>query len=767
MKNKIVLVMISGLLFPSLLLADGSESRPSARNYVLRQKSSKFDSTHGYDVKRYELKVSLSMTNDSLYGQQNIRAVKLALNDSLVLDCVRLDVDSVRLNGVRDSFNLSPDSLYLTADYESVAAGQSFNLEIFYRGGDFIKNGSWHKGYHWARQGTDRGGIFDTLHTVGYSMSEPEDARCWMPCFDQPWDKADSGCVISITIPDSFAAASNGLLQDTLRSGDRLTWRWQEDSAIATYLMCFTVSRFFIWSDTARLASGRAVPLNYFVWPEDSASSKIVFATVPQMARLYDSLFHPYPFAKYGMAAVFPFDYGGMEHQTMTTIRRPWIWDNSQRGIAHELAHMWYGDLVTCGTWNDIWLNEGFGSYLEAVYDESLNSRPPGTYLNLYFWRALRATGYPIYNPPPESLFAASMVYYKGAWVLQGLRWVMGDAVFFPMMQAYSDSFANGNAVTSDFQRIAEQHYGSSLQWYFDQWVYRAGHPIYYTVSYYKTHPDSEGAILNIKQTSTNGELYRMPIALVDSTFAGTIDTFIVWMGYTDTVVTGQYLNNIKWIKFDPDSWILKELYDSLPVLSYLTTTTKTKKYGSSLIDIYWHKYRMDSTCAGYNVYRADNVAGPFARINSDIIADTMFTDTTTYGGTEYFYSVTAVSSNDTCYETHQSNVMSLVAGGVEGNTGDRGQVTTFILDQNVPNPFKQSTMINYQLKTPGLAALKVYNIQGQLVKTLVNAVQPAGQHEVKWDGRDHSGQKVSSGIYIYCLNADGRTFVKKMQYVR
>ncbi|MDP2808288.1 MAG: M1 family metallopeptidase, partial [bacterium] len=428
--------------------------------------SAKFDSSHQYDVLRYRLAVDLPMTNDSLYGHQNILAVKSGPGGFLTLDCVRLDVDSVKLNGSHTGFLLSADSLYLAADYSIVSSGHSFGLEIFYRGGNFIKNGNYSKGYYWAKQGTARGISTDTLHTVGYSMSEPQDARAWMPCFDQPWDKADSGCVISITLPDSFAAASNGLLLDTLRSGDRLTWRWREDSAITTYLMCFTASRFSIWSDTAHLVSGRAVPLIYFVWPEDSILSRTVFAKVPQMTRLYDSLFHPYPFAKYGMASVYPFAFGGMEHQTMTTIHRSWIINTSQRGIAHELAHMWYGDLVTCGTWADIWLNEGFATYLEAVYDEWLNSRLPGAYMNQYFWRALtgNANLYPIYNPPPNLLFDYSMVYTKGAWVLQGLRWVMGDTAFFPMMRAYTDSFANGNAVTSDFQRIAEQHYGSSLQ---------------------------------------------------------------------------------------------------------------------------------------------------------------------------------------------------------------------------------------------------------------------------------------------------------------
>jgi hypothetical protein len=482
------------------------------------------------------------------------------------------------------------------------------------------------------------------------------------------------------------------------------------------------------------------------------------------MLDCFTSKFGPYPFVKYGMAAASPFGYGGMEHQDMTTIHRSWISGNSQRGIAHELAHMWWGDEVTCGYWADIWLNEGFASYAEAIYDEYKSGRSPGIYMQQRFWKALYAQGYPIYNPPAESLFSWSMEYAKGAWVMHSLRWVMGDDLFFPMLRAYSDSFEYGNAITADLQRIAEQHYGSSLQWYFDQWVYRAGHPIYTTVKYFKTQGDSNSAIVRLAHTSTTGELYTMPLALACSTSAGIDSTVVVW----DSLAVQEFAvgddQPVLGVKLDPDNWVLKEVYDSLPELSNLSTVVK---YGGSLIDVYWHKFRADSGCAGYNVYRSENPGGPFARINAVAVVDTSYLDSTTYGGTEYYYAVTAVSSSDTCYETHRSNVLSLVAGGVEGNPDISEPITGTGLLQNTPNPFKQSTMINYQLSKPGVATLKVYNIQGQLVKTLAQGAQGAGRYTVNWDGRDHAGQKVSSGVYICRLSSGDQSFVKRMQFIR
>lgn len=754
MKKNLMLAMLTALLIPLMASAGDLETRPPVNSYMPKPGEAKFDTTLDYYIDKYELYLNLPMYNDSLYGKSYVSmCTNVAGGVTITFNYGDLFIDSIMdMDGYPCDYDTSSGVLNI---YVSFKFPSCFAVNIYYRGGNFTK------GFYYYPQGYDA----NTFHTIAYTMSEPQDARYWMPCMDEPWFKTTQGCSFYVTLPDSFKVASNGLLIDTVRSGDTLTWHWQDDKPIATYLMSFAVSKYSFWADTAYTARGDTVPLNYYVWPEDSALASVVFDSVGMMMDCFTAKFGPYPFNKYGMVSAYPFHYGGMEHQGMTTIHRSWITGNAQRGIAHELAHMWWGDEVTCGYWQDIWLNEGFASYSEAVYDEYKSGRKPGAYMEQWFWRGLRATGYPIYNPPPESLFASSMVYSKGAWVLHGLRWVMGDSTFFAALNAYGDSFSYGNAITPDFQRITEQHYGSSLQWYFDQWVYRAGHPIYFTATYYKTHGDSNSAWLKLTHTSNTGELYKMPLALACSTSSGIDSTVVVWDSLASQDFLVQDDKPVARVMLDPGSWVLKEWTDFLPELWYLDTTTK--KYAGSDIRVYWHDFWIDTACAGYNVYRADNAAGPFARINADIISDTMYTDTTTYGGTEYFYSLTAVSSIDTCYETHQSNVMSLVAGGVEGNPGDSRQVTTFSLDQNVPNPFKQSTVINYQLSKPGMVTLKVYNIQGQLVKTLVNSAQSVGRYEVKWDGWDHNGQRVSSGIYIYCLNTDGRSFVKKMQYVR
>jgi hypothetical protein len=752
MKKTFMLILPVLMASVFTAMAGDLETKLPLRGQFSKTPDAKFDTTLDYFIDEYKLYVGLPMYNDSLYGKSYVSMCTNVVGAvTVTFNYGELFIDSViDLDGYPCDYDTGAGTMNI---YVSFKTPSCFAVNIFYRGGNFTK------GFYYYPQEVGQ------PHTMAYTMSEPQDARYWMPCMDEPWFKTHLGCSFYVSVPDSFTVACNGLLADTVRNGDTLTWHWVEDKEIATYLMSFTVSKYASWTDTAITARGDTVPLYYCVWPEDSSSAATVFDSVSQMMDCFTAKFGPYPFAKYGMAAVYPFYYGGMEHQGMTTINRTWISGNAQRGIAHELAHMWWGDEVTCGYWADIWLNEGFASYAEAIYDEYKSGRKPGSYMDQWFWRALRATGYPIYNPPPESLFAASMVYHKGAWVLQGLRWVMGDSTFFAALNAYGDSFSYGNAVTSDFQRITEQHYGSSLQWYFDQWVYRAGHPIYFTATYYKTHGDSNSAWMKLTHTSNTGELYKMPLALACSTSAGIDSTIVVW----DSLASQDFLltddQPVTRVMLDPDSWILKEWDDYNPVLVMFLEPIK---FDGSLNVPVWNKFWPDTNCAGYNVYRADSVSGPYTRINQDIVTDTIYFDNTTTSGQEYFYAITAVSSIDTCYETHFSNILSHVAtNGVEGQPGNGEPLTVDGLWQNSPNPFGRSTVINYQLARSGPVNLRIFNLNGQLVKTIVSSEQPAGRYQVKWDGRDHTGQQVSSGIYIYCLKAGGREFVKQMQFIR
>lgn len=704
--------------------------------------SARFDTVHSYDVRHYHLSLRPAMTSDSLHGRQTITAVsRTAGLDTVMLHCVKLEVDSVNLDGVSAGFRRATDSLLVGMG--GLGQGQPFVLDVFYRGGNFSANGANSRGYYWYPKGGS------TLWATGYTCSAPQDARKWMPCFDEPWDKADSGCAFEITIPDSFVAAANGLLADTARQGSLLTWRWEEESSIATYLMVFHVSQYAFWSDTARTTGGDTVPLLYFVWPEDSAQSRTVFSTLPEIMECYTSRFGHYPFGKYAMAAVYPFVFGGMENQDMTTIIRNWIATNDQYGIAHELSHMWFGDKVTCGTWADIWLNEGFASYCEAIYDEHATGRLPSVYMNSNFGAALsgNANIYPIYNPPMHLIYDFSMEYAKGAWVLHMLRWVLGEADFWPMMRAYADSFAYGTAVTADLQRIAEQHHGSGLGWFFDQWVYqRAGHPRYTTVIYYRTSPDSNSCRMTVAQNSTSGGPYAMPVALACSSTAGRVDT-VVWI---DSAVQGPFLlgstSPLLWARLDPDSWILKNRYDSLPRMKSVTP-------GPLQLNVVWNRFTADpSSPYGYNLYRSTSSGGPFSRINGVILPDTAFLDTGLTQGVRYYYCVSAVCGADTCFQTKPSGTMSAIPTGVAGGPGAEPAASGLKLNKAGANPSRGPVDLGFYLPSPGRARLAVYNLSGQMVRLLSDREMTAGNHSAVWDGRDWKGRGAASGTYLLTL---------------
>jgi len=699
----------------------------------------------------------LPFNNDSLYGHIRMGAVSNVPGLTTVkLNAAGLTVDSCFCDQAAVAFVQAADTLFLTVP--SHGAGQRLVTDVHYRLGS---RGGGRIGYYWYPKGYNA----NTLHAVGYAMSEPQDARCWMPCFDEPWDKADSGCALYVTVPDSYQVAGNGLLADTVRAGGRMTWHWVEANPIATYLMCFTASRFAMWSDTSHTVSGTAVPLSYFVWPEDSAQSRSVFATVPAMVRLLDSTFADYPFEKYGMAAVYPFAFGGMEHQSMTTIHRNWIPNNSQTGILHELAHMWYGDLVTCGTWADIWLNEGFASYLQVYYDEWLGGQKPGAYMVQRFSQALsgNANFYPIYDPPMPLLFDYSMEYAKGAWVLQGLRWVMGDTLFFPMMRAYADSFAYGNAVSAEFQGVAEDFYGGGLVWFFGQWLHRPGHPRYATAIYYDTD-DTLSARIKIRQTSIDGLPYKMPLALACSTAAGVGGGTVAW---DSTDLAGDFIVSspqpIRRVLLDPDNWVLKEWADSLPHLSQLSTIVQE---GNSAVMASWRKFRADTTIAGYNLYRGGDSLGPLSRVNPSVVTDTCYIDTSVWSGSEYYYAVAAVNGADQQYQTHLSNVLHGIAGGVNVNPSGGPTAPMLTAGQAAPNPSAAGTTIEYSIPLAGRVTVRIYNIIGQPVRTLFRGELPAGRHRAEWDGRSDSGRTLNSGLYFCRIECGGRSLVRRLNKV-
>ncbi len=354
-----------------------------------------------------------------------------------------------------------------------LAPGDTVAVRIDYRRLPGLKRPGGRWGYYYFK---DSLGL--PAH-LGYTMSEPSDARFWMPCHDDPADKATAD--IHVTVPAGYTVASNGkfLGTETVANG-QVRWHWRETHQMAPYLMAVTASKFTVPTTLLVRAAGDTIPLQYYVWAADSAQTAVYLDVVQDMVTGLSSLYGPYPFDKYGMVCIVPFGYGGMEHQSITTLNR--YLETDERVVVHELAHQWWGDLVTCATWKDIWLNESFATYSEALWRE-LNGGKAA--LQAYMVNSLQHFYYgswqgSVYDPEGQgfNLFD-DVVYSKGAWVLHTLRGTIGDSAFFRTLRAYRARHAWGNATTAQFKAVVDSVVGTPMDGFFNAWVYGQGWPAY------------------------------------------------------------------------------------------------------------------------------------------------------------------------------------------------------------------------------------------------------------------------------------------------
>jgi len=524
------------------------------------------DSTHHFDVRHYRIDLATTVLSGAFTAHCRVAILPRHDGfDTFSLHMVSLVCDSIRRAGNTCVFTTPSGRLLVDLD-RVFASGESLAVDIYYH----RNSGTSNRGYYWYAKGSS--GI---PHAVAYSVTETDDSRYWFPCFDQPWDKAEYGCQVNVTVPDSFSACSNGTLDSVTANAPahtRTSW-WTMRYPISTYLMCFAASRFTswqVWFDRG----GDSMPVRYYVWPEDSSLAAGNFSRMTDMLSFYsqDSLYGLYPFfpEKYGMVAVYPYPWGGMEHQTMTTIHRNWARNGSVNGIAHELAHQWWGDMVTCLNWGNIWLNEGFATYSDELYDYHMNGR--SSFINLIqdraedYFQEEASDPHPIYNPPSGHEFDWGHSYVKGAWVQHMLRYAVGDTtwpgtgVFFRALREYGDSLKFGTANTEDYRRILERVTGLDLAWFFNEWVYSLGYPNYTCGWQSRQTADGWEVTINLTQNNMSGApaVFHMP-AQVRVQFASGDTSISFPVLASPQRGTFPVRAQPTGVTFDPNEWILDE----------------------------------------------------------------------------------------------------------------------------------------------------------------------------------------------------------------
>jgi aminopeptidase N len=546
------LVAISANVFACELIGDEKPILPWSM--VINQEKPEtpsakvaFDSTHSFDVLRYSLGINYPFNYGYFEGVNVITAVAKENNlTQIELDMKHLVADLVTGIDWTDTLTFTrTDSTIIINLAEPVQADETFTIKIKY--------------HDTAQQ---RGMYYYPRNF--YSMAEPNDARWWFPCYDKPWDKAmvDMEFTVCDTHETSGESrmASTGSFWGVYGSEIYTIYVWEGQHPMATYLACVAlVDTCAYWTVRIPNGLGDSIPCKYYVYREDSTNAAYDFAHVPQMTEAFNHYFGPYPFEKYGMVAVSPFAYGGMEHQTMTTINRSWI--NGTRanefGIAHELAHQWWGDMVTMSDFRHIWLNEGFATYAEAlfteyVYGEQTYAPRVAWFQDYYFYYDQYIGRFPLFDP--VAYFNAAE-YYKGALVLHMLRGMMGDSAFFTGLRNYGQLYRYGNASTEDFEAVMEDVSGLSLYSFFHEWIYEQGYPEYH---YNWTYEPSGGEYLvrvNIEQVQQNAPVFTMPIQLLIHT--SEVDTLV-------TVINAQQLQTFdimvrgipNGVDFDPNHWI-------------------------------------------------------------------------------------------------------------------------------------------------------------------------------------------------------------------
>lgn len=476
---------------------------------------------HSYDVIKYSLDLDLYSCYTSPYPKSftGVEIITIKIDSTLSgikLNAVStsLNIDSVSLNG--DSFTHLNDTLTIQLD-KTYLPGETADIKIYYHHTNVSDHGFYASG--------------------GYVFTDcpPEGARKWFPCWDRPSDKALWELYASV--PLSVRLGSAGSLADSTVTGDTLVYHWISENPVSTYLITISSKVDFLkhvefWKKPAD--PNDSIPVLIFYKSGENIST--VSEVIAPLTDFYSEKFGDYPFEKIGFATLnSSFPWGGMENQTMVNLM-PGGYGNEEL-IAHEHSHQWFGDLVTCGTWADIWLNEGFGTYCanlwienEEGYDVYKNEMNilANQYLNNNPGWPIYHPSWAIHTPPGNQLYNEAISYNKGACVLHQLRYVLGDSLFFLVLKGYATdtNFMYKNAVTEDFVAKANQVSGLDLGWFFDEWVYAPNHPIYENLVGFVDSGAGWKVNLTINQIQTTTMFFTMPVQIGIEFIDGT-DTMI------------------------------------------------------------------------------------------------------------------------------------------------------------------------------------------------------------------------------------------------
>ena len=462
--------------------------------------------TLNYDITYHELKFTIDPAVYFITGEVSTTYTALQNMSTVTFDLANeMNVTSVTKNDLPLTFASSGnDELVITLPNTQLA-GTSATIKINYSGVPPVN------GFESFAAETHNG------TPVLWTLSEPYGARDWWPCKQDLNDKVGS-IDVYITAPSQYTSLSNGLEINQVTNAGLKTTHFHHNYPIPAYLIAIASTNYQIYNQQGGLGTVQSpfFPIVNYIYPETAAASQASLNVTPTIINLYESLFGSYPFRneKYGHAQ---FGWGGgMEHTTVSFM------GGFSRGlIAHEMAHQWFGDKVTCGTWKDIWLNEGFAEYLSGLVIENLDGDASFTsWKNGKINNITSQTTGNVYLTDAQAMdvnriFSGRLTYDKGSMVANMLRFKLGDAVFFQGMRNYltDTNLAYKYAITPQLQTHLEAVYGQSLTEFFDDWIYKQGYPTY-TITAQNWGSGQAKITVNQTQSHFSVSYFEMPLPI-------------------------------------------------------------------------------------------------------------------------------------------------------------------------------------------------------------------------------------------------------------
>jgi aminopeptidase N len=471
-----------------------------------------------FDVQHYIIRSRFDVPTKTVYGDTTVSIRPLANGfRNLALDATGMEFESVRLEpdgkALRWSRTANKLSIMLDRSYPS---SETIAVRITYKATP-------EKGLYFIPASPATRYRRYAKPAQIWSQGEPEENHYWFPCYDYPDDKATSEQYITTSANE--IAISNGALIETINNPDGTrTFHWKMEQPHSSYLISMVVGNYVKLTD-----SYKNIPVEYYTYPGTEIKAQGAFGKTPQMMQFFSERFqYEYPYNRYAQTVVANFIFGGMENITSTTQADTEVLSgtgdepslSADNLVSHELSHTWFGNLATCKDWANLWVNEGFATFFEAAYKEHAVGRD--AYLqeivsdaNSYFSEDSFQYRRPIISnryQNPVDLFDSTL-YKKGGVVVHMLREAVGDEVFWKALNTYLNEFKYQNTDARDVQQVFERISGKSLDWFFDQWLYKAGYPELRVRHTY--NPQTRQLSLDVEQTQAPDAMtpavFRLP----------------------------------------------------------------------------------------------------------------------------------------------------------------------------------------------------------------------------------------------------------------